>query len=111
MFILQPLQVTRTNIKKTIPTLRDFLTIAVIHNKTVIFDINGPQSSDHPYHKGFLKLIIDVIKESHFNEEKVKILAFESSWYIFCTIKPYCKFCMVHSVYRCGGFTRRRGLM
>lgn len=66
----QPLQV-RSNVKETIPTLSDFLKIATIHNKSVIFDITEPQDPDHPYKEDFIKLITDAIKTSKISEEKV----------------------------------------
>ena len=74
MVFVQPLKATRTNGEETIPTLSDFLKIAAIHNKTVIFDINEPQTSAHPHHKGFITLITDVIRVSNIHEEKVILL-------------------------------------
>ena len=65
------MKVTGTSIKETIPTLNEFLTIAALHNKKVIFDINEPQNPDHPHHEGFIKLITDVIRASNIREEKV----------------------------------------
>ena len=69
-FVTQPLQV-RSTIKETIPTLSDFLKIATMHKKSVIFDITEPQSADHPYKEDFIKLITDAIKTSKITEEKV----------------------------------------
>ena len=70
MVITQPLQV-RSNVKETIPTLSDFLKIATIHNKSVIFDITEPQDPHHPHKEDFIKLITDAIKTSKFSEGKV----------------------------------------
>ena len=61
----------RSDIKKTIPTLSDFLNIAIIHNKWVIFDITEPQDPNHPYKENFIKLITDAIKTSKISEDKV----------------------------------------
>ena len=66
--------------KETIPTLSDFLKIATIHNKSVIFDITEPQNPGHPYQKEFIKLITDAINTSKIPEEKV-VLPCEVSQY------------------------------
>lgn len=74
------MEITKTNVKKTIPTLSDFLAIAVAHNKKVIFDIKEPQNPNHPYYKGFIKLITKAISTSNIREEKVSefiILVYE----------------------------------
>ena len=70
-FIPQPLGVI-SNVKETIPTLSDFLQIATINQKSVIFDIREPQNLNHPYQQQeFINLITDVIKVSKIPEEKV----------------------------------------
>lgn len=101
IFILQPLQVKRTNIKETIPTFSDFLTIAVTHNKTVIFDVTEPQGSNHPYQKGFVKLIIDAIKESNIHEEKVMCAyGVHGTYFVLWTFIAYSIiFCMVVHIF------------
>jgi len=60
-----------SNVKETIPTLRDFLQIAKTKQKSVIFDIIEPQNPNHPYQEEFIKLITNAIKVSKIPEEKV----------------------------------------
>lgn len=53
-----------------IPTLRQFLEIAVKHGKSVIFDVNEPPVG-HPHHRDYLNLTIAEIVASGISQNKV----------------------------------------
>ncbi|XP_033117902.1 glycerophosphodiester phosphodiesterase domain-containing protein 5-like [Anneissia japonica] len=56
--------------KQRIPTLKDLLNLAILYNKSVIFDIREPDEN-HPYYSTWIEVVVNTTLETGIRQEKI----------------------------------------